>query len=136
MPLPQVLPMLDRLAQLPYQRLASNRRSDGGGSRYAGRDVVAESGVDGQVHAQLGDPAVERMPGASFCGVTPQKRFQCIDRLLPQVQPVPNGANYESEFEPDGSSWQFYCISESGVYLLLGGVNLPRRRRFHQQHVG
>ena len=28
---------------------------------------------------------------ASFCGVTPQKGFQCIDRLLPRVQPVPWG---------------------------------------------
>jgi hypothetical protein len=27
-------------------------------------DVVAESVVLGQVHAQLGDPAVERIPGS------------------------------------------------------------------------
>jgi hypothetical protein len=30
---------------------------------YADHDLVARSGVNGQVHAQLGDPAVERMPG-------------------------------------------------------------------------
>jgi hypothetical protein len=31
-------------------------------------DVVTDSRVDGPVHAQLGDPAVERMPGAVWAG--------------------------------------------------------------------
>ena len=38
-------------------------------------DVVEESGVNGQVHAQLGDPAIERMPGADWAGA-PQERVE------------------------------------------------------------
>ena len=34
----------------------------------ADRNVVAHSGVNGQVQAQFGDPAFERMPGAVWVG--------------------------------------------------------------------
>lgn len=44
-------------------------------SCYADHDVVAESVVHGQVHAQLSDPAVERMPGAVRVG-TPKERVE------------------------------------------------------------
>jgi CubicO group peptidase (beta-lactamase class C family) len=41
----------------------------------ADHDVVADSGVNGQVHAYLRDSAVERMPGAAWV-CTPQERVE------------------------------------------------------------
>ena len=79
-----------------FREHAAFARSRRGGC-YADHAVVAESGVNGQVHTQLGDPAVERMPVAVRIGA-PQKRVERIDCLLPQVQPVPVGTNHEGEF--------------------------------------
>jgi hypothetical protein len=53
-----------------WYRWSRERGSD------ADRDVAAAgSGINGQMHAQLGDPAVERLPGAAWVG-TPQDRVE------------------------------------------------------------
>jgi Asparagine synthase len=89
-----------------------------GGGGDTDRNLVAGSGFDGQVQAQFGDPAVERMPGAVRIGA-PEERVERVDRLLPEVQPIPAWANLEGELEPDGSGWQFCRVRNGGADLLL-----------------
>jgi hypothetical protein len=85
----------------------------GGGGDADHHLAAAHSFVDGQVHAQFGDPAIKRVPVAAWIA-TAQEGVERVDRLLPGVQPVPvfAGSDGEGEFEPDRPGWQLGCADD------------------------
>lgn len=61
-------------------------------------NVVAQLIMDGQVEAQFDDPPVFGVPQAIGTGAS-QKRVQCVDGGLPEVEPVPPGPNGDGDLE-------------------------------------
>ena len=54
--------------------------------------------MDGQVEAQFDDPPVFGVPQEIGTGAS-QKRVQCVDGGLPEVEPVPPGPKGEGDLE-------------------------------------